>query len=186
MPPGMFLIFWRGWANWVVQTCLQGMFLIFLKGWGLDFPSSSPQTVPIKFFLFLSIFHQNPFVLIKFPNNSRQIPFVPMSMEIGRWAQVSTKVNGDTRERLGRSAKRSAAVRGQDGRGATVAASRLSGATEHKVGIFCLRVFVEDRGQICFSLGSLPRFFFMCPKSLKLRWRTTHKGYHQQRMERLK
>jgi len=32
---------------------------------------------------------------------------------------VSTKVNGETRERLGQSAKRSAAVRGQAGRGAT-------------------------------------------------------------------
>jgi hypothetical protein len=59
---------------------------------------------------------------------------------------VSTKVKGDTRERLGRSAKRSAAVRGQAGRGATVAGSRLSGAAEHKIGIFCLPVFLEDRG----------------------------------------
>jgi hypothetical protein len=175
----------------VAQTCLQGMFLIFLKGWGLDFSSSSPQTVPIKFFLFPSIFHQNPFVLIKFPNNSHQIPFVPIKFSsnsflfpssfhqipfcshqvsikfllfpylwrIGRWAQVSTKVNGDTRERLGRSAKRSAAVRGQAGRGATVAGRRLSGAAEQKVGIFCVPGFVEHRGQICFSLGSLPRFF---------------------------
>ncbi len=75
---------------------------------------------------------------------------------------MSTKVNGDTRERLERSAKRSAAVRGQAGRGATVAGSRLSGAAEHKVGIICLLVFVEDRGQVCFSLGSLPRFFFTC------------------------
>jgi hypothetical protein len=43
-----------------------------------------------------------------------------------------------------------------------VAGSRLSGAAEHKVGIICLLVFVEDRGQVCFSLGSLPRFFFTC------------------------
>jgi hypothetical protein len=43
----------------------------------------------------------------------------------GRWAPVSTKVNGETRERLGQSAKRSAAVRGQAGRGATVAGRRL-------------------------------------------------------------
>ncbi|CAK9274867.1 unnamed protein product [Sphagnum jensenii] len=43
----------------------------------------------------------------------------------GRWARVSTKVNGETRERLGQSAKRSAAVRGQAGRGATVAGRRL-------------------------------------------------------------
>ncbi len=43
----------------------------------------------------------------------------------GRWARVSTKVNGETRERLEQSAKRSAAVRGQAGRGATVAGRRL-------------------------------------------------------------
>ncbi len=34
---------------------------------------------------------------------------------------MSTKVNGETRERPGQSAKRSAAIRGQAGRGATVA-----------------------------------------------------------------
>jgi len=34
---------------------------------------------------------------------------------------MSTKVNGETRERLGQSAKRSAAVRGQAGKGAIVA-----------------------------------------------------------------
>ncbi len=38
---------------------------------------------------------------------------------------MSTKVNGETRERLEQSAKRSAAVRGQAGRGATVAGRRL-------------------------------------------------------------
>ncbi|CAM6022260.1 unnamed protein product [Sphagnum balticum] len=45
------------------------------------------------------------------------------------WARVSTKVNGETRERLGQSAKRSAAVRGQAGRGATVAGRRLPSRT---------------------------------------------------------
>jgi hypothetical protein len=77
----------------------------------------------------------------------------------GRWARVSTKVNGETRERLGQSAKRSAAVRGQAGRGATVAGRRLPGAAKQNVGIFCLPGFVADRGQICFLRGSLPRFF---------------------------
>ncbi len=38
---------------------------------------------------------------------------------------MSTKVNGETRERLEQSAKRSAAVRGQAGRGATVSDRRL-------------------------------------------------------------
>ncbi len=61
---------------------------------------------------------------------------------------MSTKVNSETRERLGQSAKRNAAVRGQAGRGATVAGRRLPGAAEQKGGIFCLSGFVEDRGQI--------------------------------------
>ncbi len=61
---------------------------------------------------------------------------------------MSTKVNSETRERLGQSAKRNAAVCGQAGRGATVAGRRLPGAAEQKGGIFCLPGFVEDRGQI--------------------------------------
>jgi hypothetical protein len=73
----------------------------------------------------------------------------------GRWARVSTKVNGETRERLGQSAKRSAAVRGQAGRGATVAGRRPPGAAEQNIGIFRLPGFVADRGQICFLRGSL-------------------------------
>jgi hypothetical protein len=72
---------------------------------------------------------------------------------------VSTKVNGETRERLGQSAKPSAAVCGQAGRGATVAGRRRAGAAEKNVGIFRLPGFVADRGPICFSSGSLPRFF---------------------------
>jgi hypothetical protein len=52
--------------------------------------------------------------------------------------QVSTKVNGETRESLEQSAKRSAAVRGQAGRGAIVARRRLPGVAEQKIGIFCL------------------------------------------------
>ncbi len=43
--------------------------------------------------------------------------------------------------------------------GATVADRRLPGAPEQKVGIFGLPGFVEDRGHICLSRGSLPRFF---------------------------
>ncbi len=72
---------------------------------------------------------------------------------------MSTKVNGETRERLGQSAKWSAAVRGQAGRGATVAGRRRPGAAEQNVGIFRLPGFVADREPICFSSGSLPRFF---------------------------
>jgi len=77
----------------------------------------------------------------------------------GRSAGVSIKVNGETREKLGQSAKRSAAVRGQAGRGASVAGRRRPGAAEQNVGIFCLPGFVADRGPIRFSSGSLPRFF---------------------------
>jgi len=36
---------------------------------------------------------------------------------------------------------------------------RLPGMAEQNVGIFCLAGFVADSGQICFSRGSLPRFF---------------------------
>ncbi len=57
---------------------------------------------------------------------------------------MSTKVNGETRERLGQSPKRSAAVRGQAGRGTTVAGSRRPGVAEQNVGIFSLPGFVAD------------------------------------------
>jgi len=68
-------------------------------------------------------------------------------------------VKDETRERLGQSAKRSAAFRGQAGRGATVAGRRRPGAAEENVGIFCLPGFVADRGPIWFSSSSLPHFF---------------------------
>ncbi len=58
---------------------------------------------------------------------------------------MSRKLNGETRERLGQSAKRSVVVCGQAGRGAIVAGRRLSGAEEQKVRLFCLPGFVEDR-----------------------------------------
>ncbi len=70
---------------------------------------------------------------------------------------MSTKVNDEPRERLGQSAKRSAAICAQARKGATEAGRRLP--EEQKVGIFCLSGFVEDRGRICFSHGSLPLFF---------------------------
>ncbi len=86
------------------------------------FPSITfcSHQVPKQFSSNSSCSHQYPFVLIEFPNNSHQIPlvpikflFVPMAMED---RQVSTKVNGETRARLGQSAKRSAIIRGQAGR----------------------------------------------------------------------
>jgi hypothetical protein len=70
----------------------------------------------------------------------------------GRWAPVSTKVNGETRERLGQSPKRSAAVRGQAGRGTTVAGSRRPGVAEQNVGIFSLPGFCgrsDSRAAVC-------------------------------------
>jgi hypothetical protein len=76
----------------------------------------------------------------------------------GTWARWSTTLNDETR-RLGQSAKRSDAVRGQAGRGATVAGRRRPGAAEPIVRIFCLLGFVADRGSICFSSGSRPHFF---------------------------
>jgi hypothetical protein len=76
----------------------------------------------------------------------------------GTWARWSTKLNDETR-RLGQSAKRSDAVRGQAGRGATVAGRRRPGAAEPIVGIFCLPGFVADRGSISFSSDSRPHFF---------------------------
>jgi hypothetical protein len=55
-----------------------------------------------------------------------------------------------TMVRLGQSAKRSTTVRGQAGRGATVAGRRLPGAVEQKVDFSCLSGFLEDHEQICF------------------------------------
>jgi hypothetical protein len=107
--------------------------------------------------LFPSITHQYPFVLIKFLNNSDQIPVVPIKFlssshqnPFGLMAmedrQVSTKVNGETRERLGQSAKRSATVCGQAGRGATVEADVCWGCGRVASRDFCLPGFVEGRG----------------------------------------
>ncbi len=62
-------------------------------------------------------------------------------------------MNGSTPEKLGQSAKRSVAVPGQGGRGATVADVCL-GAAEQKVRIFRLPGFVEDRGQTAALLPS--------------------------------
>jgi hypothetical protein len=113
-----------------------------------------------------------------FSPSSQTIPLVlinillfPWLWRIGRWAQVSTKVNGETRARLGQSAKRSATIRGQAGRGATVAGRRLPGVAEQKLGIFCLPAFVEDHGQIRFSRHAPS---FMCATRERERERHTH------------
>jgi hypothetical protein len=47
----------------------------------LDFPSSS-QTVLIEFLFFPLISNQNPFVLIKFPNNSHKKPIKFFSQKV--------------------------------------------------------------------------------------------------------
>jgi hypothetical protein len=75
---------------------------------------------------------------------------------------VSTKVNGETRERLGQSDKRNAAVRGQAGRGATVAGRRVPSAAEQNVGIFCLPGFVADRGGSTSRTAICRASSFMC------------------------
>ncbi len=77
---------------------------------------------------------------------------------------MSTKLNGESRERLGQSAKRSAAVHGQARRGATVAGGRPPGVAEQKVGIFCLPGFVEDRGQIYVLRGRTSSFLCTTPE----------------------
>jgi hypothetical protein len=151
------------------------------------------QTSPIKFILFSSIIHQYPFVLIQFPNNSHQIPLVPInnasksicSHQVPKHShQIPLVPINDPSKSFCfhqvpikflsfpsssyqnpfvsinfQSAKQSAAVPGQAGRGAPGAGRRMPGAAEHKIEIFCLPGFVEDRGQICFSRGSLPCFF---------------------------
>ncbi len=99
--------------------------------------------VPIKFLLFPSSSYQNLFVPIIFPSTSHcpnQLHFVPNpTLHI---ATQSSKLC----ERLGQSAKRSAPVPGQAGRGAPVAGGRLPHAAEQKGEIFCLPRLVEDRG----------------------------------------
>ncbi len=115
-------------ANWVRQHAPKGCFLLF-EGMGdwipikfshsshqiLLVPISNPSKsfcyhqlpiVPIYFLLFSSSSQKIPL----FPLSSHQNPFVPMALKD---RQMSTKVNGETRERLRQSAKRSAAVRGQ-------------------------------------------------------------------------
>ncbi len=74
-------------VNWVAPTCLQRWFLFFWKGEPIGWRKTCPQEdffnlfegvgawFPIK----SSCSHQNPFVLIKFPNNSHQIPLVPIN-----------------------------------------------------------------------------------------------------------
>jgi hypothetical protein len=82
----------------------------------IKFPSNSFcfHQVPIKFLLFPSSFYQNLFVPIIFPSTSHcpcQLHFVP-NPTLHKHTQSSKLC-----ERLGQSAKRSAAVPGQAGRG---------------------------------------------------------------------
>jgi hypothetical protein len=131
-----------------------------------SFCSHQIPLISINILLFSSRSHQIPLVPInnisisfcshqvpkKFPSDSSCSHQVRIKIILFPW-QVSAKVNG------GQSAKLSAAVRGQAGRGATVAGRRRPGAAEMKFGIFCLPGFVEGRGQTFFSRGSLQRFF---------------------------
>jgi hypothetical protein len=109
--------------------------------------SSCSYQYLIKILLFSSIL---------FPSSFNQIPFVPIAMED---RQVSTKVNGETCERLELSVKRNTTVHGYAKRGAIVVDERMSGLTKQKVGIFYLPSFVEVCVQICFSHNNLSHFF---------------------------
>jgi hypothetical protein len=80
--------------------------------------------------------------------------------------QVSTKVNRETRERLGRSAKRSAAVRGQAGRGGTVARRCLPGAAEQNVGLLACQVLWLTAGRSASSRAVCRASSFMCATHL--------------------
>jgi hypothetical protein len=80
--------------------------------------------------------------------------------------QVSTKVNRETRERLGRSAKRSAAVRGQAGRGGTVARRRLPGAAEQNVGLSACQVLWLIAGRSASGTAVCRASSFMCATHL--------------------
>ncbi len=128
--------------------------LVFINNPSKSFCS---HQVPKKSLLFPSVTCQKPFVFIKFPSNSfcfrhgptkiflfpsssHQLHFVP-NPTLHKHTQSSKLC-----ERLGHSAKRSAAVPGQAGRGAPVAGGRLPYAAEQKGEIFCLPGLVEDRG----------------------------------------
>jgi hypothetical protein len=139
--------------------------------------------------LFPSISHQNPFILIKFQKNSNQIPLVLYNnpsksfcshqvprkfpsnsscslqwRRIGRWAQVITKVNGETSERLGQSAKRSATVRGRAGIGATWQADVCRVRQSKKSRFSACQVLWK----ICFSRAVCRAASFMCATHLWL------------------
>jgi len=119
------------------------------------------QTIPIKFLLFPSITHQNPFVPIKFSNSSNQIPLVPINNPSKSFCSHQTShqlyfvsINllfFPTQPYYINPHKALNFVRDW-GR-------RLLGAAKQKVRIFCLPGFVEDRGQICFLQGRRPHFF---------------------------
>ncbi len=167
----MFFFFGRGEPIGWRRHATKGCFLSFWRGWALishqvpkQFPSNSScsHRYPIQILLFSPSSQKITIKFLLFPLSFNQIHFIPSSSQKvpikfllfsspWRWAQVSTKVNGETRARLGQSAKRSATIHGQAGRGATVAARRLQGVAEQKLGIFCQPGFVQDRGQICFS-----------------------------------
>jgi hypothetical protein len=74
------------------------MFLIFCKGWGLNY--HQVPIVPIKFskssikfLLFLSITHQNLFVLMKFPNSSHQVHLVLINNSSKSFCSYQVPIN---------------------------------------------------------------------------------------------
>jgi hypothetical protein len=130
-------------------------------GFPIKFPHSSHQ-YPIKIVLFSSSSknsNQIPLVPCNNPSKSFCSQKVPIKFflfpSIMEDRQVSTKVNGETSERLGQSAKRSATSRGQAGRGATWEADVCRVRQSRKSGISAWQFLWK----ICFSRGSLPRCF---------------------------
>ncbi len=150
---------------------------------------SSSETVPVKFLLFPSITHQNPFVLkqfpskfllfpsithqnlfvpIKFSNSSNQIPLVPINNPSKSFCSHQLPINFTLfpsnflffpTQPYINPHKALKFVRDW-GR-------RLLGVAEQKVRNFCLPGFVKDRGQICFLQGRLPHFFLHVHLSAK-------------------
>ncbi len=122
-------------ANWVApKTCPRDVSSLFFSFWSGE-PIAWHKHAPKG--CFLSFWRGGGLI-------SHQVPK-------HRWAwRWTVRHVRDSNQ----SAKQSAAVRGQARRAATVASRRLPSVAEHKVEIFCLSGFVEDRGQICFWRSS--------------------------------
>jgi hypothetical protein len=105
-----------------------------------------------KFKIFLNYFGKKGEIS---PENKKHWTAASTPRQVGT---VEHEGEGEPHERLGQSAKRIAPVPGHAGRGSYSGRQTSAGCTRAEVGIFGLPGFVEDRGHICLSRGSLPRF----------------------------